>query len=92
MCREYARNGQTNRPRRQEVEQLSGRCNCEIPTGLFHRPWWQNATRRLFATSYMCAFIFRITFRCNLRNSKCEKRECMGIEPTESFVQTPHWF
>jgi hypothetical protein len=20
------------------------------------------------------------------------ERECMGIEPTESFVQTPHWF
>ena len=20
------------------------------------------------------------------------QRECMGIEPTESFVQTPHWF
>jgi hypothetical protein len=20
------------------------------------------------------------------------KRECMGIEPTESFVQTLHWF
>ena len=21
-----------------------------------------------------------------------EKRECMGIEPTGSFFQTPHWF
>jgi len=21
-----------------------------------------------------------------------ELRECMGIEPTESFVQTLHWF
>ena len=21
-----------------------------------------------------------------------EKRECMGIEPTGSFVQTPRWF
>lgn len=28
------------------------------------------------------------------RNSLSHKdlRECMGIEPTESFVQTPHWF